>query len=263
MAGILSQKEEIMAPPVAVQLYSVREILPRDFAGTITRIAEMGYAGVETGGALDVSLQEGLRLFEKLGLKIPSAHLALPLGEQKNPTLEAARALGVKRIVVSTGRDSFTSMEKLKKLCDTWNQAQEVAASAGLELGLHNHWWEFQQVGGRPGFEFLVENLDPKIFFQVDTYWAQTGGRDPAAVIKNLGARAPLLHIKDGPCDAPEAPMVAVGQGKVDFHAVMKAAGKCAEWLIVELDRCATDMMTAVEQSVKYLVKEGLGSGKK
>jgi sugar phosphate isomerase/epimerase len=251
-----------MAPSIAVQLYTVRDLLPKDFAGTVTRIAQIGYAGVETGGFQGVSAQEAARLFADLGLKVPSIHAALPLGEQEKPTVELAQSLGVRRVVASTPRDAFASAEKVRALCETWNQAQPVAARHGLELHLHNHWWEFTPVGERNGLDLLLEYLDPKIGIQVDTYWAQTGGYDPAAAVKKVGTRAPLLHIKDGPCDKPESPMVAVGQGVVDFRAVMQAAGTHAEWLIVELDRCATDMMAAVEQSYQYLAGQGFGRGR-
>lgn len=84
-------------------------------------------------------------------------------------------------------------------------------------------------------------------------------GHDPAAVVQRLGGRVPLLHIKDGPATVEDF-MVAVGQGVLDFHAIVAAASG-AEWLIVELDRCATDMLVAVEQSHRYLVQEGLGHG--
>lgn len=251
-----------MAPPIAVQLYTVRDLLPGDFSGTVTRIAQIGYAGVETGGFQGISTQEAARLFAGLGLKVPSIHAALPLGDQEKPTVELAQALGTRRVVTSTPRDAFASAATVKALCDTWNQAQQVAARHGLELHLHNHWWEFTPVGERNGLDLLLEYLDPKIGIQVDTYWAQTGGYDPAAAVKKVGSRAPLLHIKDGPCDKPESPMVAAGQGKVDFPAVMQAAGNHTEWLIVELDRCATDMMTAVEQSYQYLAGQGLGRGR-
>lgn len=251
-----------MAPPIAVQLYTVRDLLPADFAGTVKRIAQIGYAGVETGGLQGITTQEAARLFADLGLKVPSIHSALPLGEQERPTAELAQALGTRRVVSSTPRDAFGTAEKVRALCDTWNQAQAVAARHGLELHLHNHWWEFTPVGDRNGLDLLLEYLDPKIGIQIDTYWTQTGGYDPAAAVKKAGARAPLLHIKDGPCDKPESPMVAAGQGKVDFPGVMKAAGNHAEWLIVELDSCATDMMGAVEQSFQYLAGQGLGRGR-
>jgi sugar phosphate isomerase/epimerase len=79
-------------------------------------------------------------------------------------------------------------------------------------------------------------------------------------VIRQLGARVPLLHIKDGPAVLGE-PMTAVGQGTLDFHEIAAAAQNYAEWFIVELDECATNMMDAVAQSYAYLTREGLARG--
>jgi sugar phosphate isomerase/epimerase len=82
-------------------------------------------------------------------------------------------------------------------------------------------------------------------------------------MVRLFGQRAPLLHVKDGPAGPDtDADMVAVGDGQVDYPAIIAAAEGTAEWLIVELDRCATDMMTAVERSYHYLVGEGLAHGK-
>ena len=77
-----------------------------------------------------------------------------------------------------------------------------------------------------------------------------------------LGKRAPLLHIKDGPCVKGQ-PMTAVGDGKVDVPAVAKAGAATAEWMIVELDSCATDMMAAVKKSYDYLTGKGFARGNK
>ena len=85
---------------------------------------------------------------------------------------------------------------------------------------------------------------------------------DPAKVVKELGPRAPLLHIKDGPAVKDE-PQVAVGDGVLDFPRIVQAAEGAVEWLIVELDHCGTDMMEAVEKSYQYLVKGGLARGNK
>ena len=108
----------------------------------------------------------------------------------------------------------------------------------------------------------MLENLDPAVFFQIDTYWVQTAGLDPARVVKELGRRAPLLHIKDGPAVKGE-PHVAAGDGVMDFPDIVQAAGDAAKWLIIELDDCATDMMTAVEKSYRYLAGKGLAYGNK
>ena len=111
----------------------------------------------------------------------------------------------------------------------------------GLRLCVHNHWWEYLAVEGSYPYKEMLERLDPMIGFEVDTYWVKTGGCDPAAVVKEMGKRAPLLHIKDGPA-VREKPQVAVGDGALDFPAIIKAGQGTTEWLIVELDSCATDI---------------------
>jgi sugar phosphate isomerase/epimerase len=251
-----------MPAPIALQLYTVREQLAKNFRDVVTRIAEMGYVGVEPAGFPGIEPDEASDLFADLGLEVCSMHTQLPVGKQKNEVIEVAKELEVTRIISSTGRDNFASMDEVKKLCDRWNQASAIAAENDLELGLHNHWWEFTEVEGRSGFDLLIENLDPAVFFQVDTYWVNTGGGDSVEVLEKLEDRAPLVHIKDGPCD-PQADMQAIGEGKMDFPPIVEASKGTAEWLIVELDRCATDMIEAVEKSYSYLVGEELARGAK
>ena len=152
------------------------------------------------------------------------------------------------------------SVDKVKELCERWNEAAEVAEEFDLELGMHNHWWEFSQVEGRSAFDIMLEEMNENIFFQIDTYWVNTGGGNAESVVELLGERAPLLHIKDGPC-TPDGDMVAVGEGKMEFAPIIEASHGASDWLIVELDRCATDMMEAVEKSYQYLVSQGLGRG--
>jgi sugar phosphate isomerase/epimerase len=88
-------------------------------------------------------------------------------------------------------------------------------------------------------------------------------GLDPAEVVRGLGARAPLLHLKDGPADSRTSDMTALGTGAMDLAAIVDAGKPHTEWLIVELDRCATDMMEAVVESYQYLTKAGLARGNK
>jgi sugar phosphate isomerase/epimerase len=131
----------------------------------------------------------------------------------------------------------------------------ESLASAGLELFLHNHYWEFEVVEGRLAYDHFAE-LCPGVKFEIDTYWAANfGANDPAEQVAKFADRTPLLHIKDGPLEKGKA-MVAVGDGKMDIQSVIAAANPdVLEWLIVELDACDTDMMTAVRESYTYLRK--------
>ncbi len=252
-----------MAAPIALQLYSVREALARDFAATVRRVATMGYVGVETASFPGTTPKEAKRLFDELGLVVTSAHLPLPVGEKQQEVLDTMADLGCERLVcASLGRESYGTVEQIKRNCDLVNEANGVARAHGLSLGMHNHSWEFEAVEGQTGYEIWRERLDADIFFELDTYWIETAGVDAAEVVRQAGRRAPLLHIKDGPATRDE-PMVAVGDGRMDITAVVAAAGDNVEWLIVELDRCATDMMAAVEKSYGYLVGAGLARGRR
>lgn len=250
-----------MISPVALQLYSLREYAQKDFVKTIHKVAEMGYAGVEPANFPGTTPVEAGKLFRELGLAVPSAHLPLPVGDKKNEVLEAMEAIGSTRVISGKGPGDFETVDKIKETCEVFNTAGENARNAGMTFGIHNHWWEYLEVDGRYAYQYMADWLDPDIFMEIDTYWVQTAGVDPALVIRELGARVPILHIKDGPCVKSE-PMTAVGDGVMDFHAVVKAGEAYTEWLIVELDRCATDMEIAVAKSVKYLIDEGLGTGK-
>ncbi len=250
-----------MPAPIALQLYSVRETLVEDFAGIVKKVAEIGYVGVETAGFRGTTPQEARKLFDDLGLAVTSAHAPLPLGERKNEVLNTMAALGCKHLVcASVGRDYFKTLDGVKQACDLLNEANEVAVENGLTLHVHNHWWELEPIEGQSPFDVMLERLDPRVFFQIDTYWVKTAGVDPVALVRDLGKRAPLLHIKDGPCLKDE-PQVAVGDGVMDFPTIVKAGESFTEWMIVELDRCATDMMEAVAKSYQYLVGEGLARG--
>lgn len=247
--------------PIAVQLYSLREEIKSDLEGVLKTLAETGYVGVEPFGGIDY--KAAAPIIKDLGLEVPSMHANLPIDGDEAVVFEMAATYGVKQIILPAyNRDEFKSVDGLKRVCDLINQAAAAAAEKGFEYGYHNHWWEFAEVDGRLAYDIMLEHLDPSVKLQVDTYWVQAGGQDAAEWVKQLGDRAPLLHIKDG-STKPEDDMVAVGDGAMDIPAVVKAGEGHTEWLIVELDRCATDMMTAVQGSYEYLVeKAGLARGR-
>jgi sugar phosphate isomerase/epimerase len=251
-----------MPAPIAIQLYSVRDALAEDFAGVVKKIAAMGYLGVEPAGFPGATATEAASLFRELELAVPSAHTPMPVGDEKNEVLDTMAALGCRRIVSGIGPDRYKTIDQIKRNCDRFNEASAVAVANGLTFGIHNHWWEFEQVEGRYPYKVMLECLDSAAFFEVDTYWVKTAGPDPAEVVRELGQRAPLLHIKDGPAVKGE-PQVALGEGVMDFLSIVRAGEGATEWLIVELDACATDMMTAVEKSYRYLVGEGLARGRR
>jgi sugar phosphate isomerase/epimerase len=252
-----------MTTPIALQLYTIRDLLAKDYEGTIRKVADMGYVGVETANMFGGSPASAAKLFGELGLAVSSAHGALPLGDQKQEVIDTMSALNCKRLILpGQPPETYKSLDGIKSICDSLNEASVVAKANGFQVGYHNHWFEYQPVENRLPTDVMLEHLDPEVFLEVDVYWVQTAGQNPVDVVRSLGSRAPLLHVKDGPCQI-EAPMTALGEGVVDIPGVVAAGAGSTEWLIVELDRCATDMMEAVRKSYQYLIGKGLARGNK
>lgn len=253
-----------MTKPVAVQLYSLREEMERDFENVLTEISAIGYAGVETATIPEsIEPEKAGKLLDDLGLIVAGAHLPLPIGKAKNQVIETAEALGTEWIVNgAVDRKLFQNLRGVYHVCDLFNEASRAAEENGLRFAVHNHWWEFKEVDGRFPYQVMLERLDPAIYFELDVYWIQVAGHDPRTIIREIGDRAPLIHIKDGPATDYDSPMTAVGDGIVDYPGVIEASGEYAEWLIVELDRCATDMFEAIRQSYSYITSKGLAHGR-
>ena len=248
-----------MPKPIGVQLYTVRDALAQDYESVIRKIAAFGYQGVEPAGFPGTTPQAAADLFKELGLQVPSMHSPLPLGDKRDEVLETAKVLGLQYLVCPyIPPEEFSTVEGTIAASNRLNEANAVARDAGLTLLYHNHWWEYQPLGDTFPYKVMLEHLDPTVGFEIDTYWVTVGGQDVVSVINDLGSRVPLLHIKDGP-GTTDGDMVAVGEGIMDFPAVLDA-GKSAEWLIVELDRCGTDMVEAVQKSYANLEKIASGN---
>jgi sugar phosphate isomerase/epimerase len=252
-------------PKVGIQLWTLRTELEADPRGTLKRLVEIGFAGVETAFfAGGFSLDKAPQLLREFGLPVCSAHCALPAGGQKQGFLDLARTFQCERMVWHGWPmdPRYESIAGTRELAEIYNEASRFAKSHGLNFGLHNHWWEFEkQKDGQYPCQVLVESLDPDVFFEVDTYWAKAAGQDPVRMIGQLAKRVPLMHIKDGPGDKT-SPMVAVGTGVQDIKGIVSASQNQVEWLIVEFDSCATDIFVALQESYGYLTKNGLGEGR-
>ena len=250
-------------PPISVQLYSLREQVAADFPAVLARLGAKGYAGVELAGFGDLTAAQLADALSRAGLVCSSAHVGYARPDEFAAALDEHRALGCDTAVVPAMRaDGFEGLDAVHKTADRINRLVDVARERGMTLGYHNHWWELTRMpDDRPALLHLFEQLAPGVVAEVDVYWAQVGGSDPAELLAALGSRAAFLHVKDGPADEPASSMVAVGDGAVDIPGVLAAAPD-ARWHVVELDRCATDMFDAVERSYDYLVGGGFSRGR-
>jgi sugar phosphate isomerase/epimerase len=244
-----------MASKIALQLYSVRDLLPVNFEGVIRQVAAMGYQGVETAGFQGTTPKAAAKLFKELELSVAAMHIFPPPTDAKfTEVQDFLHLLECKTIVSGFGPDRYASLDATRQACDELNKAAEPMIAQGIRFLIHNHWWEYLNIEGGYPYKVMLERLDPRIGLEIDTYWVKTGGVDPAKVVKEAGARATLLHIKDGPAEKG-VPQVAIGDGTLDFSSILKAGKKFTEWAIVEFDSSATEIMPAIAKSQRYLQK--------
>ena len=261
-------KEALPAPGrLSVQLYTIRDAIAKDPASALRALSAIGFQKVETAfWPRGMSLDRAAGLLRDNGLGVSSAHIELPVGANRQVFLDTARAFGVRDMIWHGWPEDkrYSSLEGTRELVKLYNDSDRFARDNGLRFGIHNHWWEFRnKPGGKFAYEILHAELNPEIFFEIDTYWVRVAGHDPAAIVAALGKRVRFMHIKDGPArwseklaeDNPD-PMTPVGKGTQDFPAIVKA--RLAEWLVVEMDKVDMDVFEALRQSFEYMVSHGL-----
>jgi sugar phosphate isomerase/epimerase len=224
----------------------------------LTRIADMGYVGVEiVSGMVDAGLMK--QMLDDCGLAVCAAHSALPDRENAAAVLDEQELLDNECLIVSSSPRDFEDADALARTAERFNEAAALAGARGMRVGYHNHYWEWvPSADGRPAYDVFWEHLVPALVAEVDLYWAEVAGHSPAQVVADLGPRAELVHVKDGPLVVGE-PMTAVGSGRADVAAAV-GAGDHVRWHIVELDDCADDMFQALAESAEWLVAQGLSA---
>jgi len=251
-----------MPKPLSVQLYTLRDMAAKDFVATLKAVAEIGYPYVEFAGLHGRTAKEIRKVIDDLGLKASSAHVPLFDNTKHAQILEDANTLGYTHLVSGFGAKDFESEATVKAAAEKVNEAVNLFSPKGFTVNLHNHEWEYKAYDK---FQLLLE-LAPKAGPQVDIYWVKVGGQDPAEAIRRYSGRVRTVHIKDGPANPNDRtlPMTAVGQGSVDVATAIRAAEYAdVEFLTVELDKCATDMLQAVKESYDFLIRRNLAQGKR
>jgi len=246
--------------PLAVQVYTLRDAMQNgNHLAILQKLADIGYKGIE-GHGYGMSFVEFRKTVEDMGMKVSSYFGDVPTPETVNQFIDNAKDLGVSDTVIGFGTREYKTVEAIKETAVRINAVAPTIRAAGLTFNLHNHYWEFEVVDGRLAIEWMVDEC-PDVTLELDTYWATNFGANKAAdMVTKFRDKVKLMHVKDGPMVKDE-PMTAAGSGKVDIAEAIRAGDP--NWLILEMDFCATDMMDAVEQSYRYLVGNGLAAGNK
>lgn len=267
---------------VAIQLYSVRDLMEKDPIGTIEKVAQAGYRYLEVANhntTKDIGIGFGVPankmrdMLDKLGVRVISAHLD-PF-DNLDALCEYQLAIGNKNVVYS--RDFYHNKQEVMDRVYWLNKTGEECAKRGLTLFYHNHFHEFLKFGDETIFDIIVDNLDPDLVkIELDTFWVLRGGVDPVSVMKKLGRRVSLVHQKDfakgheGELDMtkkvtpgeyidrsfydkyenPET-FVEIGTGIMDIQSIIDEgnASGALEYIILEQDHSRLDQIESIKIS--------------
>jgi sugar phosphate isomerase/epimerase len=243
---------------VALQLYTVRDELAKDFAGTIRRVAEIGYPGVELSNYGDISSSDLKALLDETGLRAASTHVGLAaLDADFDKEIDYCAAVGCSYLVLPSLPPEMRDAAKLKALAPGLNEYGRRCRERGLVFAYHNHDFEF--VAGADGtylLDALLDSTDPTlVHLELDIYWAAYAGVDPVAYLRRRSGRVPLVHLKDMAADRS---FTEVGAGTIDMAGIFAAADAGgAAWYIVENDRPAMPSLESARRSLEYLRGQG------
>jgi len=235
-------------------MYTVRDHLKDDYAGTLHTVREIGYDRVETSpGPGDAA--EMKRLHDDAGLTIVGLHVGLDLLEGDiDRWIDYAQAVGNADLVCPwLPADRRGGEQDWLALAALLERLGARCTQAGLRLAYHNHSFEFVRFGDRYALDLLYEETTPQnVRCELDTYWVKHGGEDPADYIRRYAGRGPLLHIKDMAADEGRS-FAEVGRGILDWPAIRRAALESGvECCVVEQDRCAGDSFASARISFEY-----------
>ena len=221
---------------IGIQLYSVKNDLPKDFEGTLKKLSDMGYSEVELYGFnsdkfLGYTVKEVSVIVKNMGMTISGTHtnskifpedLNAPEWDFWKKRAEYLTSGGAKWAIQSAFPGA-KSVDDLKRIAAHFNRAGEVCKRNGVKFGYHNHYGEFGEIDGEVILDFLIKNTDPKlVFFQLDMGHAVRGGGDCVHYVRDFPKRIPLWHAYD--FDTATGKYTEVGKGSVPYPALFDMA---------------------------------------
>jgi len=252
--------------PIGLQLYSVRELLPKDFDGTLAKLASAGYVEVEAAGYYDRTAAQFRHAMDQAGLRCISTHHPMSLlRPHLDEYIEYAHNLGLEYIVCPSAMHRDPNAKGPLTL-DDWhfvagelNRIGEKVNSAGMSFGYHNHTPEFGTEAGVTFYDELLRLTDPKlVFFEMDCGWVAAAGRNPLDYLNKSPERFPLLHVKDmarkpdGTWDS-----TIMGTGTVDYKPILRAATGLKHYFI-EQEEFTGDIIESLRADADYMRKLNL-----
>ena len=236
--------------PLGLQLYSLRELLPKDFDGTLKAVSGAGYTEVEAAGYYAMSAPDFKQSMDAAGLHCVSGHYPLDmLQPQLEAILDYAKQAGLQYIVCSSPSlkdpsrlkvspkepgyheawvQAFT-LDDWKWNAEQYNQIGQRVKGYGMKFGYHNHTTEFRKLKNTVPYDELIRLTDPELVtFEMDCGWVAVAGYSPVEYLTKYSTRISMLHVKDFDLKNRKEPLQSteLGRGTIDYRPIFEAAKK-------------------------------------
>jgi sugar phosphate isomerase/epimerase len=269
--------------PLGLQLYSVRDLLPKDYDGTLKQIGAVGFREVESAGYYNHSAAEVKQAMSAAGLHLVSAHYSSDdLHQQLDEILAFNKELGVSYIICSfpgfkdpsrvkgispKERINAFTLEDWRWNAEQFNAVGEKVSAAGMTFGYHNHTMEFHAIDGVVPYVELLRLTDPtKVTMEMDCGWVTVGGANPIDYLRKYPTRISMLHVKDfkgitASSSIENVPtIVELGQGSIDYRPILAEAAKAGvvKHCFVEQEGYNVPPMEGLKIDADYMHKLGV-----
>ena len=243
---------------LGVQLYTFRNEMLKDAAGTLKQIASIGIKKIETAGSTKgyyygLQPKEMQNICKDLGMQLVSGHVHLD--DQWDNTLGQAVASGQEYLICSSMPSRGQTVDNYKTVAEAFNKAGEDCIKAGLKFGYHNHEYEFESENGEVLFDVLLENTAPDlVHMELDLGWVIVAGKDPLDYFKKYPGRFPLWHLKD--MDMNEKQSTEFGKGGLDIAAMManqKVSG--VQHIFIEQEEYTSGPLKSMVHNMGFMKK--------
>lgn len=266
VAGVLAMDELFASTTdkikhLGLQLYTLRDDLPKDPKGILKKVASYGYTQLESyegpqGMFWGMTAKDFQKFVENLGMKIVSSHC--DIGKDFEKKASDAASIGMKYLICPY-KGPQKSIEDFKRIAEEFNAKGEVCRKHGLRFAYHNHGYSFKMIDGQIPQDVMMNYTDPALVdFEMDMYWVVTGGADINHYLTKYKNRFRLCHIKDRMKNASASEDNAsciLGNGSIDYASILKTAKKSGiEYFIVEQERYdEASPLVCVQKNAKYL----------
>ncbi len=252
---------------LAAQLYTVREFTQTaaDLHNSLRKIREIGYTAVQVSAISPIPDAEVKAITDDLGLKICNTHVrpADALWNDLDAVIEQHHLWDCKHVAIGSMPQQYRSdgAAGFRRFAEEASAIGEKLHAADLTFSYHNHSFEFVRFGERTGLDILYAESDPRYLqAEIDVYWVQHGGGDPAAWINRMKNRMPVVHLKDMVISDGEQIMAEVGEGNLNWPAILEACDDAeVEWYAVEQDICQRDPFESLEDQFRQPESDGGG----